>query len=595
MVSNQPAIPENESERLAELIDLDILDTDPEEVFDGLTKLAAFICGTPMSLVTLVDADRQWFKSRLGLEATETPRDIAFCAHAINQPEQLFVVPDALEDSRFKSNPLVTGDPNIRFYAGMPIKTKPGGAIGTICVLDRVPHELSDAQRESLITIADAVAAQLNLRREISIAKTRDPVTGLPNSFAFERKFNAVVSRMSKGGLLLIGMERLNRIAAALGSGATDAILRQSTQRLKAVTPDGAILALFRRGLFALFVPDVSPTELSDFVAQKLAPALAIPYMVTMDTEEQQINCPSHIGASFFPDDGSNVNSLLVSAEQALQSARTLDEPFRTYDKPRDEIAGRYFRLEADLYKALDRKEFVNYYQPKIDLATGKICGAEALIRWVNPERGLVMPMDFVPALESSGLIAAAGRQVLLRAIADWYKWHNAGLAVPRIAVNITATQLKADNFVRDVEAMLAAAGGETAVLSMEVTESTLMTDTQRASEILSMLRNVGIPIAIDDFGTGYSSLAYLVTLPVDELKIDRAFVIKMTTDPAYLGIVNTTISLAHNLNFKVIAEGVETEEQANLLRLLKCDQAQGYLYGQPVSAESFSLLLTSG
>lgn len=594
MGSNQPAIPENESDRLAELVDLGILDTESEEVFDGLTKLAAFICGTPISLVSLVDADRQWFKSRFGLVATETPRDIAFCAHAINQPEQLFVVPDALQDERFKSNPLVTDEPNIRFYAGMPINTKSGSAIGTLCVLDRVPRELSDAQRESLATIAGAVAAQLNLRREISIATTLDAVTGLPNRLTFERKFNAAAPHLRKGGLLLIGMKRLNRIAAALGVDAADAIVKQSAQRLNAVIPDGTILAFFRRGLFALFVPDVSPAELSDFAAQRLVPELAAPYTITTGTVAQQIRCPPHIGAAFFPDDGNTVDNLLIAAEQAMQSARTLDEPFRAYHKPRDEVAAQHIRLEADLCKALDQEEFVNYYQPKINLATGKICGAEALIRWVNPERGLVAPMDFVPALESSGLILAAGRQVLLRAIADWRKWRDAGLAAPRIAINVTAAQLKTRNFVHDVEAMLITAGSEPAVLSMEVTESALMTDTQRASEILDALRKIGIPIAIDDFGTGYSSLAYLVTLPVDELKIDRAFVIKMTTDPAYLGIVSTIISLAHSLNFKVVAEGVETEEQANLLRLLKCDQAQGYLYSRPVSAENFSSLLTS-
>ncbi|MBI3897174.1 MAG: sensor domain-containing phosphodiesterase [Gammaproteobacteria bacterium] len=594
MASTQPVIPANELERLAELVDLDILDTESEEVFDGLTKLAAFICGTPISLVSLVDAERQWFKSRHGLAATETPRDIAFCAHAINEPEQLFVVPDALADRRFRNNPLVTSDPSIRFYAGMPITTKPGSAIGTLCVLDRVPRELSDAQRQSLTTIAGAVGAQLNLRREISIAKTLDAVTGLPNSFAFERKFIAAAPRLRQGGLLLIGMERLNKIVAALGSRTTDMILVQSTQRLKTIVPDGTILAFFRRGLFVLFVPDAGPAEVSDFVVQKLAPALAAPYTILIGTEEQQIHCPPHIGASYFPGDGMTMDALLISAEQALQSARTVDEPFRAYDKSTDEIAGQHFRLEAELYKALDREEFVNYYQPKIDLATGKICGAEALLRWVSPTRGLVMPMQFIPALESSGLIVAADRQVLCRAVTDWYTWRKAGLGAPRIAVNVTAAHLKTGGFVHDIDALLKSAGSESAVVSMEVTEGTLMTDRQRAFEILSALRNIGIPIAIDDFGTGYSSLAYLVTLPIDELKIDRAFVIKMTTDSAYLGIVSTIITLAHNLNFKVVAEGVETEEQANLLRLLKCDQAQGYLYNRPVSAENFAALLTS-
>lgn len=590
MAYPRPAIPADESERLAELRDLDILDTEAEEVFDGLVRLAAFVCDTPIALFSLIDAERQWFKSRVGLAATETPREMAFCAHAIHQSEQLFVVPDANKDARFRDNPLVTGDPNIRFYAGMPIKTRQGSAIGTLCVLDQVPHDLSDVQCKSLTTLAQAVSTQLKLRRELSIANNYDAVTGLPNSLSFEKKFRAITPHIRRGCLLLASMERLNKIAAAYGSSATDAILKQATQRLEANAQGGALLAFFKRGLFVLFLPGADPAEFSRFATQRLAQELAVPYEIG----DHKVGCPVHMGASFFPNDGTAMDALLIAAEQALESARKLDEPFLFYTRDVDDHAGEQLRLEPELRKALDRGEFVNYYQPKIDLATGKLVGAEALMRWMHPERGLVSPAHFIPALEASGLILAAGQQVLVRAVADWCQWRDAGLSAPRIAVNVTAAQLKSKNFIHDIKAALTVNGGESAILSMEVTESTLMADPQQVSKVLGALRNLGIPIAIDDFGTGYSSLAYLVTLPIDELKIDRAFVIKMTTDPAYLGLVNTIISLAHNLNLKVVAEGIETEEQAKLLRLLKCEEAQGYLYSPPIPAEHFSALLVS-
>lgn len=762
MAHTAPAIPVDEPERLAELRALSILDTEAEDAFDSLTRLAAFICGTPIALVTLIDAKRQWFKSRVGLEATETPRDISFCGHAILDPDRLFVVPDASDDVRFRDNPLVKDDPHIRFYAGMPLKVQAGSAVGTLCVIDRVPRDLSDKQREALATLSRAVVAQLNLRRRLSrherfyamlarvnaavarvgdaeslcdeacragvdmgglkmvwigrldaakgelrpiawakagdgdltetmirsvtddsferalttealstgnaqisnhaaagprarfsdaklahglsayavlplsvggtpwgtinlyagqedffdtfyldrakelagdisfgldrLQKARDihylsfydAVTGLPNKARLEEQFRTMARQLHRGCLLLVGMEHLDKIAAAYGPSAIDNILKQTAQRLEANAQDGATVAFIRRRLFALFVPEADPANFSRFATQRLAQALAAPYAIG----DQEVGCLVHLGASFFPDDGKTLDALLSAAEQALQSARNLNQTFRFYNEKIDQVTTDRLRLEAELRKALDRAELVNYYQPKVDLATGKIAGAEALMRWLHPGRGLVSPAQFIPVLESSGLILEAGRQALIRAIADWRKWRDSGLNAPRIAVNVTALQLTGKNFIHDIEAALAAERCDPAALSIELTESSLMNETEKVSETLQALRTLGIPIAIDDFGTGYSSLAYLVTLPIDELKIDRAFVMRMTTEPAYLGLVNTVISLAHSLNLKVVAEGVETEEQAKLLRLLKCEQAQGYLYSKPIPVEDFSALL---
>ena len=763
MAYTTPDGPADERERLAELAALDVLDTAGEESFDSLTRLAAYICGTPISMVSLVDAERQWLKASVGLSATETPRDISFCGHAILHPDRLFVVPDASKDERFRENPLVTGDPDIRFYAGMPLKTGEGSAVGTLCVIDRVPRELSTTQYDALITLSHAVVAQLNLRRRLSrheqyyamlarvgamiaritdteslcseacravielgglrmawigrldplsgdigpiawaasedrlaeqvarsvasdpleraltpaiIASRRlrvhndlmidpaagangvwrqhgllasvalpltvgdtlwgtinlyagrkhffdafyldrarelamnisfgidrlqkardihylsfyDPVTDLPNQAGFEDKFLTLAPQIHCGCLLAIGMEQLDQVGAAYGASAIDSVLKEVAQRLQEHAPDRAILALVRRRLFALFVPEEEPADFSRFATQRLAQALAPPYSVG----DEQVRCTIQLGASFFPDDGKTIGALLTAAERAIQSARNLHQIFRFYNEKIDESAAAQLRLEGELRKAISRGELINYYQPKIDLATGEIVGAEALMRWLHPQRGLVSPAEFMPVLESSGLILEAGRQVIACAIIDFCKWRDARLGAPRIAVNVTALQLSDGSFLTNIQHDLATANCNPVALSIELTESSLMTTAESAVSMLQALRDIGILIAIDDFGTGYSSLAYLVTLPIDELKIDRAFVMRMTTEPAYMGLVNTIISLAHNLNLKVVAEGVESRAQADLLRLLRCDQAQGYLYSKPVPAEVFGGMLVS-
>jgi EAL domain-containing protein (putative c-di-GMP-specific phosphodiesterase class I)/GAF domain-containing protein len=875
-------IPPDETERLAELRDLDILDTEPEEALDALTRLAAFICGTPIALVSLVDADRQWFKSRVGLEARETSRDIAFCAHVVADSEQVLVVPDAREDARFRNNPLVTGDANIRFYAGAPLKTGATSPIGTLCVIDRVPRELTAAQREALETLSRAVVAQLELRRRLSRAtgyldafarylpsplwvkdeaggyvirnaahrglfnaqvqglhgqtdggffgseaadamratdqeviatgrplketvmthggsrhwlvhkfplriadahfvggtateiteevkrqhalarhdrfytllsqvtatvaragdadalclevcrlvvrmgglrtatvvrlepasgalrtvaraesedaqglehadaeeapldeidwlrealaagggtvsndvavdpriqrggemqalghvacaaiplmvdgsawgavfmaaakkdffdafymaranelagelafgldrlrKTadlhylsfHDVVTGLPNAAFLESTFRTAASESTHGCLLLTEISRLDEILAADGPSAVDGVLRQATQRLKASVQNDALIGSIRKGVFAVFLPGVTPANSAQLAAQRPDLALAPAYGIG----DQQIGCPAYTGAAFFPENGDTFAALLAAAERALQRSRNRDVPLQFYDEKLGRKAAEYVRLEGELRKAIERGEFVNFYQPKVNIASRKIVGAEALMRWRHPQRGLVAPAEFVPALESSGLILEAGRQVLDRSLADWNGWRKAGLDAPRIAVNITSAQVQSGTLIEDIQAALTAHGCGPEALGMELTESGLMTEGQRAIEVLQALKKLGIPIALDDFGTGYSSLAYLVTLPIDILKIDRAFVMKMDKDPAYMGLANTIISLAHSLNFRVVAEGVEREEQANLLRLLRCEEAQGYLYSKPLPAEEFAGLL---
>jgi len=253
-------------------------------------------------------------------------------------------------------------------------------------------------------------------------------------------------------------------------------------------------------------------------------------------------------------------------------------------------VAGR-LKLETQLRMALEKDEFVLHYQPKVDLDTRAIVGVEALLRWQSPERGLVSPAEFIPILEETGLILEVGAWALRRAAREHRSWVERGLNAPRIAVNVSAIQLRQRDFVASVERALAE-GVSPCGLDIEITESLVMSDVKANIEKLKALKELGVSIAIDDFGTGYSSLGYLARLPVHTLKIDRSFIITMLSDPAATTLVSTMISLAHSLRLKVVAEGVDKEDQANFLRLARCDEMQGYLISKPVPRGSITALL---
>ena len=581
-----PLIPVDERQRLLELRDFAILDTEPDEDYDRLVQLATVLCGTPMGTLTFVDTGRQWYKSRVGVTALETPRDKAFCAHTILDSDRLLEVPDVAQMPWFDPQLYGADRPPVRFYAGAPLKTRDGSAIGTLCVMDEFPRALSEAQRDALNKLAKAVSSQLNLRRQLRIATQTDRLTGLPNWFHFEAQFDA--SRPKKGIVAFVRLKTVSQINSAHGFRVADALIKQTADRLRAFTDGAAFIGRIKRGLFILFFPDADAQEFAATSAPQLTALLQVPYNVN----NLALVCPVNLGFSAFPGDGNSLDDVVNAADAALQTAIERDVPVAFFDKSVDNVLSMHYRLEPQLREALHEGQFVNFYQPKIDLVTGAIVGVEALVRWLHPQRGLVPPMEFVPALESTGLIGEVGSQIIRRALADWNAWRAAGLRAPRIAVNVAAAQLRSDVFVQELRAALQSSGADGSALGIEVTESVLIGNMERAIEVLTEVRKLGVPVAIDDFGTGYSSLAYIVTLPIDEVKIDRAFIKKITADPAYRGIVNTCISLAHNLNLKVVAEGVEIEGQAAMLRQLGCDQAQGFLYSPPVPADQMARML---
>jgi EAL domain-containing protein (putative c-di-GMP-specific phosphodiesterase class I) len=294
------------------------------------------------------------------------------------------------------------------------------------------------------------------------------------------------------------------------------------------------------------------------------------------------------IGVAVFPDDGSDADGLINNAEAALKKAKASRDRYLFYAQKMMETVAISVGIENRLRRALEREEFVLHYQPKVNIASGELTGAEALIRWNDPVSGLTLPGRFIPILEETGLIHDVGRWALRKAMEDYQRWCNAGLPAVRIAVNVSPLQLRNQNFVAEIQQAVSVAADAAAGLQLEITESVIMQDVNHSIGSLRAIRALGVTIAIDDFGTGFSSLNYLAKFPVDTLKIDRSFVVEMASATGGLTLVSVIINLARALKLNTVAEGVETEEQLRQLRLLGCDEMQGYLFGRPVPVESF-------
>jgi EAL domain-containing protein (putative c-di-GMP-specific phosphodiesterase class I) len=358
-------------------------------------------------------------------------------------------------------------------------------------------------------------------------------------------------------------------------------------ERLREAAGDLNRVARIGGNQFALFFPRITGAQ---DIARGIEQASVFSDAFRID--EREIPLSGKSGIAVYPEDGADADTLFRNAEAALKRAKETGERYLFYAPEINARVSEQVDIEHRLRKAVDQGDLFLHYQPKLDLATRRIVGLEALMRWTGPDGKLVSPARFVPVLEQTGLILEAGRQAIARASRAFQEWTAQGMAAPRIAVNVSALQLRRRSFVDDVCGALAPGVQDGGGVDLEITESLLMSDVDESIRKLRELRGLGLRISLDDFGTGYSSLAYLSRLPVDTLKIDRAFVHGMTANADDTSIVSTIISLAQALRLRVVAEGVETEEQAQLLRLLRCDQVQGYLFSPPLPPERLEPLL---
>jgi diguanylate cyclase (GGDEF)-like protein/PAS domain S-box-containing protein len=420
-----------------------------------------------------------------------------------------------------------------------------------------------------------------------------DALTGLPNRQLFHERVDQFVltAQQTRGkvALLVLDLQRFGVVNSTLGRHAGDAVLKQIALRLRHALDDRHPVARLGADTFGAVLAGIEDdANIAHVLERKIVASISEPFSVGGQELRPSIKC----GIALFPGDGTNAEELFRNAEAALKKAKSSGDKYLFYAPQMNARVAEKLSLENRLRIAVLNAQFVLHYQPKLEIATNRITGLEALIRWRSPELGLVPPNDFVPLLEETGLILEVGKWVLKQAVSDFRRWEAAGLNPPRIAVNISPLNLREANFADDVKRLAAHDGAGLLQLDLEITESLIMEDIEHSILKLETLKSAGIGIAIDDFGTGYSSLSYIARLPVNSLKIDRSFIAGMTSSAHNMTIVSTIISLAHSLNLKVVAEGVETKEQLHLLRLLRCDEMQGYLFSPPLPVEEIERLM---
>jgi len=574
--------------RVAALHSYDVLDTDSEQVFDDLVRLAAEMTESPIALVSLVDAERQWFKARFGLEARETPRETAFCAHAILDPTQPFSVPDALEDQRFRNNPLVTGAPDIRSYLGVPLVDREGHALGTLCVIDRVPRAHDPRMRRIMKNLAAAVTANLELRRAlkvVSAAASTDPLTGLANRRTVVLKLTEAMARGEAVSVIAMDLDHFKEANDAFGHAAGDELLKLAAQRITAAVRSGDIVGRVGGDEFVAYLIGVSDPEVALTVVNRISTNVSAPVLY----EGKRLRLAVTQGLATTPSDTDHPEILMRLADEALTRAKRRQRGSLGRVEPldRDRVA-----REASVVLALkDISQgplpgLTAHFQPLVDLRTGEVCGIEALGRWTHPELGNVPPTEMFAAAERTGHAPEVSRQVREVALAAFASLRRQGMAPFRIALNLSAAELLRPEIAQTLETQVSDAGLDMSSIIIEITEDAVL-DRIAASTLhrISSLRGRGAHIALDDFGTGTSGLAQLLRIPLDTIKLDGSFIRKLGTDLKAEKVIEGVVHLGHSMGLTVTAEGIEHHAEARLLHGMGCDVGQGWLYARPMAA----------
>jgi diguanylate cyclase (GGDEF)-like protein len=438
-----------------------------------------------------------------------------------------------------------------------------------------------------LVVTGRDVTDRQALQAEIAHRALHDPLTGLPNrtllNDRIEQALRADLREGTRTGLLLLDLDRFKQINDTFGHHHGDEVLIQVGPRLAGVLRDVDTVARLAGDEFVVLLPDIDSIGDATTVAAKLRAALERPFHV----EGIDLDVEVSVGVVLSGDHGTDAPTLMRRADIAMYAAKTQNLGVCVYNPAVDRHSPAKFALFGDLRRALERGELILHYQPQVAISTGEVVGVEALVRWQHPERGLVFPDEFIPFTEYTGLIGPLTRHVLNTALAQARVWSDLGRPLP-IAVNLSARNLLDEGLPDLVAELLAAHGVHAGLLELEVTESAIMTEPARAQRLLQQLSALGIRISIDDFGAGYTSLGQLKNLPINELKIDRSFVMTMIEDPGNALIVRSVIELGHNLGFTLVAEGVETEQALTALAGFGCDVAQGYHLSRPISAAAF-------
>ncbi|GAK52142.1 diguanylate cyclase/phosphodiesterase with PAS/PAC sensor(S) [Candidatus Moduliflexus flocculans] len=433
-------------------------------------------------------------------------------------------------------------------------------------------------------------------QRQIAYQANYDALTGLPNRHLFRDHLEMALAQAQRHhhhvGVIFLDLDNFKTVNGTLGYAVGDVLLQEFAARLKRCCRAEDTIARLAGDEFMILLPEMKPHGHDAIeVAKRILQSFSSPFFI----KGHQIMSSASIGMTIYPDDGYDVATLEKNADIARNRAKEQGRnTYMLYTRPMQDVLMERMALERDLYNALTQNELRVYYQPQLDMKTGKIVGAEALVRWQRQEE-LVSPDKFIPFAEESGLIVPLGEWVLRQACRQTKIWHEAGFHELSIAINLSAKQFQNDHLVKLVADVLLETGLPPHSLRLEITESTVMKDVSLAVEIMCSLRALGIRLSIDDFGTGYSSLNYLKCFPLDEIKIDKSFVKDIPERHDDVAIAQAIFSLAHSLNMKVLAEGIENEVQLEFMRRNDCDQIQGFLFSKPIKSEEMTSLLTDG
>ena len=571
--------PVNDEVRLNALRDLNLLDTPPEEAFDRLTRLASATLGMPVSTISLTDRDRQFFKSKVGVDLVELPREGAPCNYAI-RGRSVFVVPDLLEDDRFRASPLAGA--GIRFYAGAPLFTRSGHGLGTICVVGTEPSSLTADQERMLADLAGMVMTQVEHQNMIG---RMDASTGQANQYKLFEDLGDD-ARNHPGALAAAAVMEVaspSDAAAAVAVLGTDHacdVMRAAIARVKAGAGNRGRVYHVGPMRLALVMGDAEPGD---------APAIARRLMEAFD---EPLACGG-VPVKVSPVVGHHAFDLSATAPRdalrhlmgACDDARSKADGVAAFAPASEGKKARAHALVNDFEAALaSGDQFRLVYQPRIDLASGRMVGVEALLRWRHPTYGEVPPFDFVPAVEQTSMARGMTEWVIRTAVARARAWEMEGRDIC-VSVNASARNLDEADFAERLVATVRDAGLDPRHLELEFTESAMARDMGNVLGQMRAVSEAGIGIAIDDFGTGYSNMAYIRSMPLRVLKVDRAFVRDLDRPEADDTLVRGIVSMAKSLGLHVVAEGIETQVAYDRLAAMGVDEGQGWLMAKAMPA----------
>lgn len=591
------------AERMRALAEYAILDTPTEPAFDAIVELAAQICGTKMSAISLVCDDRQWIKAGHGLSLSETPIEHSVCAHTI-RGAGLFVVPDASQHPLFRNHPLVRGGGLLRFYAGVPILSRDGVPLGALCVVDDAarPQGLDVVQAHTLTVLGKQVEAQLELRRAILVQEARiererrlsrkldhaanhDGLTGLCNRSqlirAFEQCVGAPLDYAHPPALVLIDVDNLKRVNDGFGHAAGDLVLTELANRLRETLGPDALAARIGGDEFAVMLRQCPSIVEAAEIAGTLLHAANLPFL----HEGRNLNCRISLGYAA-AQDADDFATLHRKADQALASAKAAG---RGCARAFSSALARAYDSERDMLEqaraALAEGRILPFYQPKVDLETGQLVGHEALLRVVTREGDIALPGTIAAAFEDRELAVALTDRMIESVLCDLSDARARGIDVGHVAINTTSFDFATGDFADRLLARLALRGIAPSMIEVEVTETVALgSGRDHVRHALVELAEAGVRVSLDDFGTGYASLTNVKQLPISALKIDRSFVsgLGSETDDS---IVAAMSMLGTRMGLQIVAEGIETAEHVAILRRLGVRYGQGFYFSRAVSS----------